>query len=610
MKFRDWTLPPDGATAIVKRLLLEQGRRYWTRYLTAFGLMVVVAGTTSVSVYLLGRVVNEAYVARNFPGIVLLSGAIIILFTVKGGANYGQAVILSRISNAILADNQKRLFSRLMDESLGYFSSRHSSEFMTRLIAGAGSVAAILNLLVTSVGRDLLSLIGLIFVMVYQDPWMSLFGFLIGPPAVLGVRKLIARVRQLVRMQYANNASIMETMQEALQGIRTIKAFSLEDTMRGRIEASASDLERYANKVARISNRASPLMETLGGCAIAASLMYGGYSVIKQGSTPGQFFSFLTAFMLAYEPAKRLARLGIDLNANVIGARMLLEIVESSASEPDDSGKPDLRLTTMHIEFRDVDFSYRPGEIVLDRLSFTAEPGKVTALVGPSGGGKSTIMALLLRFYEPDQGAILIDGQKLSDCNRQSVRQQSAYVGQDVFLFKGTIRDNIAFGRLGATQDEIVDAAKAAFAHDFIMGFPLQYDTPVGEHGTQLSGGQRQRVAIARALIRDSPIVLLDEATASLDSESERQVQHAIAQLCQGRTTIAIAHRLHTIRHADKILVIEDGRVVEAGRHDDLLQRKGRYASFVRLLQREEEVLAVEAPRELTIPKAQRSYLS
>ena len=329
MKLSKWNLPPDGAAAIVVRLLSEQGRVYWKRYLTAFGMMVVVAATSAVSVYLLGKVVNEAYVARNFPGIVLLSGVMVVLFALKGSANYAQAVILSRISNAILADNQKRLFARLMHENLGYLSSRHSSEFMARLVAGAGSVAAILNLLVTSVGRDFLTLIGLIFVMIYQDPWMSLFGLLIGPPAVFGVRKLIGRVRDLVHKQYANNASIMETMQEALQGIRTVKAFSLEETMRLRVEASASDLERHSNKVARISNRASPLMETLGGCAIAASLLYGGYSVIKLGSTPGQFFSFLTAFMLAYEPAKRLARLGIDRLASMVGAKMLLEIIES-----------------------------------------------------------------------------------------------------------------------------------------------------------------------------------------------------------------------------------------------------------------------------------------
>jgi ATP-binding cassette subfamily B protein len=233
-----------------------------------------------------------------------------------------------------------------------------------------------------------------------------------------------------------------------------------------------------------------------------------------------------------------------------------------------------------------VSFAYRPNEPVLNAMSFVAEPGRVTALVGPSGGGKSTVLALLLRFYEASAGDILIDGQSIAGVSRKSLRRQTAYVGQDVFLFRDTIGANIAFGRVGATQAEIVAAAKAACAHDFIMGFPLGYDTPVGEHGTQLSGGQRQRIAVARALLRDAPIILLDEATAALDSESERQVQEAIEHLCRNRTTIVIAHRLHTIMHADAILVVENGEIVERGRHDDLLRRSGRYASFFRLQQR------------------------
>jgi ATP-binding cassette subfamily B protein len=236
---------------------------------------------------------------------------------------------------------------------------------------------------------------------------------------------------------------------------------------------------------------------------------------------------------------------------------------------------------------RDVSFAYRRGEPVLNRMSFAAEPGKVTALVGPSGGGKSTVLALLLRFYEVTQGDILIDGQSISKVSRRSLREQSAYVGQDVYLFRDTVRANIAFGKIGATEAEIVEAAKAACAHDFIMSFPLGYDTPVGELGTQLSGGQRQRIAVARALIRNVPIILLDEATAALDSESEKQVQEAIEHLCQNRTTIMIAHRLHTIMHADTILVVEAGEIVERGKHEDLLRRGGRYASFFRLQQRE-----------------------
>jgi ATP-binding cassette subfamily B protein len=333
-------------------------------------------------------------------------------------------------------------------------------------------------------------------------------------------------------------------------------------------------------------------METLGGFAIAGGLMYGGYRVVAMGATPGEFFSFLTAFLLAYEPAKRLARLNIELNSSLIGARKLLEIVDSPASEPDDSDKPALQLTTARVELRDVTFAYRPGEPVLNRMNFAAEPGRMTALVGPSGGGKSTVLALLLRLYEATDGAILIDDQAISAVSRTSLRQQTAYVGQDVYLFRATIRENIAFGRPGATADEIIAAAKAACAHDFIMGFPLGYDTPVGEHGTQLSGGQRQRIAVARALIKDAPIILLDEATAALDSESEKQVQEAIGHLCQNRTTIVIAHRLHTIVHADAILVVEGGEIVERGRHDELLRRNGRYASFFRLQHRDAPALA------------------
>ena len=505
----------------------------------------------------------------------------------KGAATYGHTVILSQISNAILANNQRRLFAKLMNESVAFFSERHSSEFLARLTAGATSVTQVLNLLINAVGRDLLSLIALVIVMVTQDPYMALFGFMVAPPAMLVLRKLVKRIKGLAHNQFTGTADIMETMQESLQGIRTVKAFTLEQTMRERIDVSISEVEHNANKMARVSNRSSPLMETLGGFAIAGGLMYGGYRVVAMGATPGQFFSFLTAFLLAYEPAKRLARLNIELNSSLIGARKLLEIVDSPASEPADDDKPALKLTDARVELRDVSFGYRPDEPVLNRMSFVAEPGKVTALVGPSGGGKSTVLALLLRLYEagrrrnPDRRTGDFDGVA------PSLRQQTAYVGQDVYLFRDTIRENIAFGRAGATEAEIVAAAKAACAHDFIIGFPLGYDTPVGEHGTQLSGGQRQRVAVARALVKNAPIILLDEATAALDSESEQQVQEAIEHLCRNRTTIVIAHRLHTIMHADAILVVEGGEIVERGQHDDLLRRGGRYASFFRLQHRD-----------------------
>jgi ATP-binding cassette, subfamily B, bacterial MsbA len=592
---RKITDDPYGAAVLIRRLIMEQGLVYWRRYLLAFSLMAVSAATTAGSAWLLGQVINQAYVDKNVRGIAILSGITVVIFIIKGAATYGHQVILSKISNAILANNQRALFAKLMNESVGFFSDRHSSEFLARLTAGANSVTQVLSLLINAVGRDVLSLIGLIAVMVSQDPLMALLGFLVAPPAMIVLRTLVRRIKSLAHTQFTGTADIMETMQESLQGIRTVKAFTLETTMRERIDASIAAVENNANKMARVSNRASPLMETLGGLAVAGGLMYGGYSVVALGATPGQFFSFLTAFLLAYEPAKRLARLNLELNASLIGTRKLLEIIDSPPSEPEDGDKPPLKLTEARVELRDVSFAYRPNEPVLDRMSFVAEPGKVTALVGPSGGGKSTVLALLLRFYETGSGDILIDGQSIASVSRLSLRAQTAYVGQDVYLFRDSIGANIAFGKQGAGRDEIIAAAKAACAHDFIMGFPQGYDTPVGEHGTQLSGGQRQRIAVARALLRNAPLILLDEATAALDSESEKQVQEAIEHLCQNRTTIVIAHRLHTIMHADTILVVEGGQIVERGRHDDLLRRSGRYASFFRLQQRAPTLAPSEA---------------
>ena len=584
---RKITDDPYGAAILIRRLVMEQGFVYWRRYVTAFALMGVSAGATAGSAYILGQVINQAYIDKNVTGIAILSGVTVVLLFIKGLATYGHTVILSKISNAILANNQRRLFAKLMSESIGFYSARHSSEFLARLTSGAKSITDVLTLLINAVGRDVLLLVSLIFVMVTQDPVLSFIGLVVVPPAMLILRKLIKRIKGLAHNQFTGSADIMETMQESLQGIRTVKAFTLEATMQRRIDENIAVVERNANKMARVSNRSNPLMEMLGGFAVAGCLLYGGYSVVALGATPGQFFSFMTAFLLATEPAKRLARLNIDLNSQLVGARMLLEIVDSPASEPADHDKPALKLSTARVEFHDVNFSYRPDEPVLKAMNFVAEPGKTTALVGPSGGGKSTVLALLLRLYEVNDGEILIDGQKISGVSRQSLRAQTGYVGQDVYLFRDSIGANIAFGKEGATQDEIVAAAKAACAHDFIMGFPLGYDTPVGEHGTQLSGGQRQRIAVARALIKNAPIILLDEATAALDSESEKAVQEAIDHLCQNRTTIVIAHRLHTIMHADAILVVEGGEIVERGLHDDLLRRGGRYASFFRLQQRD-----------------------
>jgi subfamily B ATP-binding cassette protein MsbA len=576
-------------SALIRRLLTQQGFVHWRKYAVAFTLMAVSAACTAFSAYLIGDVINQAYVNHNLPGIVILGAITAALFTVKGLATYGHSVLLSHIGNRIVANNQRAVFAKLLNEGLSFFSDRHSSEFIAKLSTGAAACTQVINLLVVSFGRDLLSLIGLVTVMVVQDPLMSFFAFVVAPPAFLVLRKLIRRIYSIGRAQFQGGTRILETLQETLHGIRIVKAFTLEDTMLERFDRNVAAVEHEANKMARVSNRASPLMETLGGCAIAIAITYGGYRVIDTGATPGQFFSFITAFLLAYEPAKRLARLNIELNSALVGVRILFEVIDAPPSEPSDIDMPPLQVTTSRLEFNDVSFQYRSDEQVLRGMSFIAEPGKLTALVGPSGGGKSTVFNLIMRFYDTERGTVTIDGQDISKVSRRSLRQHIAYVGQDVFLFRDTIRENIAFGKPGASEDEIAAAAKAAYAHDFILSFPRGYDTPVGEHGLQLSGGQRQRVAIARALIKNAPIILLDEATAALDSESELQVREAMERLCQGRTTLAIAHRLHTVSHADRIYVIEDGHTTESGRHDELLRKNGRYAAFYRLQLKEQE---------------------
>jgi ATP-binding cassette subfamily B protein len=571
------------APVLIKRLFLEQAMVHWRRYAAAFVLMAVAAGATALPAYIFGEVINQAYENRNMQAIYALGFAIFALFVIKGLATYGHQLIMTRIGVRIVVENQRRMYRKLLNESLGYFSARHSSEFIVRLTTGATACATVINVIVSAVGRDLLTLIGLVAVMIIKEPILSVLSFVIVPPILIFMRKLIKRLRNVATLQYQIFAEIVESMQETVQGIPVVKAFTLEDHLGKRLDNTLDAYRHEAFKQARIANRSGPLMDTLGGMAVAAGIVYCGYRVVIGGESPGAFFSFMSAFLLAYEPAKRLARLNLDIIANLVGVRAMLEIIDGKPTEPVEDHKPPLKLGPARVEFSDVHFSYRPDEPVLRGMSFVAEPAKMTALVGPSGGGKSTVFNLILRFYDAECGTVTVDGQNVADVSRGSLRRHIAYVGQNVQLFHGTIRENIAIGKLDATDDEIVAAAKAAHAHEFITTFPNGYDTGVGEHGQQLSGGQRQRIAIARALIKNAPIILLDEATAALDSESEHLVQAAIGELCRGRTTIVIAHRLSTIMHADSILVVEAGRITESGRHEELLRSGGRYASFYRL---------------------------
>jgi ATP-binding cassette subfamily B protein len=567
----------SGNLRLIARLLSDQGAKHWKGYAFATAMTVVVAATTTASAWIMKDVVNEIFVAKKLAAVWIIGSAIVTIYAVKGFSTYGQTVVLARVANAIVADVQRRIFDKMLAMKLAFYDARHSTEFIARQAFISQSASGTLNLLITALARDVLTMIGLLWVMIAQDPVMSALALIVTPGVIVGIRQLGGRVKTVMLNEFYGFMTILESLQETALGIRVVKAFTLEPFMRERQRAAIASFERAANKLSTVGARSSPLTESLAGVAMAIIVVYGGLRVIKTGQPPGDFFAFITALMLAFEPAKRVARLHIDLTSSLIGVEMLYQFLDEPSQEIERGDEPELRVTNGRIEFRDVRFAYRPGEPVLRGLDFVAEPGQTTALVGRSGGGKTTAMNLILRFYEPESGVVLVDGQAIGEASRASLRRQFAYVGQETFLFKGSVGENIAMGRPGASREEIVEAAKAAHAHEFILGFERGYDSPCGEHGMQLSGGQRQRIAIARAFLKDSPIILLDEATSALDSESERAVQDALKTLCAGRTTLVIAHRLSTIVNADKICVIEDGQVQESGRHAELMAKRGAY---------------------------------
>lgn len=541
---------------------------------------------------MIGPVINAMTARTGFGQIVSLALAFVVVSVVKGLASYAKDTTMARIGNAIIAAVQRRVFGHVLQQGIPYFSERHSTELVSSNAFISNAARAGANLVVNSV-TNILTVLSLTAVMIIRDPLLAVSALVVMPGAVFGIRYITHRIRSVVRRQYASLAQIAGIIQETAQGIRVVKSFGMEDAMRRRMEDGILLAQRTANKMAELSNRTSPLMETMGGVAVAAVIVYGGWRIVEGQLTLGGLTSFLVAFLMAYAPAKALAKTNVDLSAALAGVEMYYDILDLPPTEgAAELAKPPFVNKGGHIVFDNVRFGYKADEAVLRNLSFTAEAGKTTALVGQSGGGKSTIVNMILRFYDPQSGEISIDGQPLPSVSLPTLRAAMAYVGQDVFLFAGTIRENIASGRPGATGEQIIAAAKAAHAHEFISAFEKGYETEVGERGLQLSGGQRARIAIARAILRDASIILLDEATAALDSESEKAVQNALDDLCAGRTVVVIAHRLQTVQRADKICVVEAGQVVEEGTHEALLARRGRYAHLYTVQFREEPELS------------------
>lgn len=571
-------------TSVLKRIIAENGRDHVRGYVFAVLCLATVALTTAFTAWIMEAVVNEAFANQRADVVWLICGSILAAFVLRGFASYGQAVTLSKIGNNIVARYQRRLYSHLMTLSVGYFTESRSARMAAQISQNINGIRDVLNLTVTSMARDLLTLIALIGVMVFKDPVLSLIVFVVAPPLLWAMRYISKRLRSATKESVIYNSHVLGAIQETIQGIAIVKAFTMEQELQRQVEGAIAAAEKRANKIASLSERTSPITETFAGVAISSVLAYAAFRSIYGGVLPGAFFSFITALLMAYEPAKRLAKLQVQMERAVVNARMIYEILDMQTHQRDKDGAADLKVTEARIEFRGVKFGYGENEPVLNGIDFAAEGGKTTALVGPSGAGKSTVITLIPRFYDPLEGEILIDGQNIADVTKSSLRKHLAYVSQQPYLFEGTIRDNIRYGRLEATDAEIEEAARLAYAHDFIIAQPLGYDTPVGENGVTLSGGQRQRLSIARALVRNAPILLLDEATSALDTESEAAVQKALDEAMTGRTVVVIAHRLSTIRRADKIIVMQAGTIAEEGTHDDLAQRPdGLYARLNQL---------------------------
>ncbi len=571
-----------GDLALVRRLLAENARDFVGRYFVAFAAMAVFAATTGASAWLMRDVVDGIFLQGDSTLLVLIPLAMGGLFILRGLSNYYALVNLARIGNAVVGRLQRRIYDKILALDISALGRTHSAELVARIshhtLAAREALERIANVMV----RDLLTLIVLVGVMIWQSPLMSLVVFVVGPIAILSVTRLIKRTRQAADSEFRLIGRLSSLLQETALGIRIVRAFNLEGIMRERMQDAIVETELRANRVATMSARTTPIMEALGGVAVAGILLWTGYSVVHNGASPGSFIAFVTAMLLAYEPAARLARFNVQLAGKVVGIRLIYELLDTP-SAPLHPGDRTFRVSRGDVAFENVAFRYRPEEPLFEGLSFLAEAGKTTALVGPSGVGKSTVISLIERFYEPLSGRITIDGKDIAGLDTHALRSQVAMVGQDVRLFTGSVRENIRYGRLDAGDAEVEQAARDAMADDFIRALPAGYDTELGEQGGELSGGQRQRIAIARALLRDAPIVLLDEATSALDSESETKVQAAFDRLKRGRTTIIIAHRLSTVRSADKILVFFDGDIVEEGTHRQLLAADGAYARLHRL---------------------------
>jgi len=566
---------------ILSRLYKSYTRKYLRNILVSVFFTLLLAGSTSSVAYLLDPAIKQLFIKQDKQYLYLIPGLIVLAFAIKGSSLYLAKVIMIGVSEEVRKDIQTDMFSSLIKADTQLVDNKHSGKFITNLTNDVTMITNLVSTVILNLFKDSLTLLGLLSVMFYQNWKLSLIAIIMIPLASIAAKTLGKRIGKVTTQQMDSAGTLNSYLIEIFKNHKLIKIFQKETYEKLRADKYINNLKETTKKISVVFVRASPIMEFLTGIMIAFLIFYAAKLIAKNELEVSNFFSFLAAMMLAYQPVRSLATLNISIQQGLSGARRVLPVIDDVPIIKDENYSKELIIKNGEINFENVEFKYSKNENnILNSINLIIPGQKMTALVGPSGAGKSTILNLIPRFYNAQNGEVKIDDQSIYNSTIYSVRKNISLVSQDTTLFDDTIKNNIAYANLNASQNEIMKAAKYSFADEFIEKLPNKYDTIIGENGVRLSGGEKQRLSIARAILKKSPIILLDEATSSLDAETEDKIQKAITFLTKGRTTIVIAHRLSTILNSDKIYVIDRGEVVGKGKHEDLLVSSNVYKNF------------------------------
>lgn len=572
---------------ILFKRLLHLSKPYLPRFIVAAICMIVVGAMTSAQALLIKPITDGIFVNKNYDMLRWIPFAVIGVFLFKGAATYAQTLIMSYIGLRIVADMRNQLYDHIQRQSLAFFTEYPTGILMSRITNDVNAIENATSEAVTSLIRDTFTIIALVGVILYMDWKLALIALVVFPVTVYPISIFGRKMRKYTTSQQVTMGDLTSLLQETISGTRIVKAFSMEKYESKRFAKENERLFRLHMKVVSIQALSHPVMEFLASLGLAAVIFYGGYNVLHGHTTLGTLGTFLAAAMMLYEPVKRLTNVNNSINRGIAGAERVFSIIDRVPDIKDEPGAVMLPPVSKGIDIQQVDFRYEATP-VLKNIHLTIKAGEVVAFVGMSGGGKTSLVNLIPRFYDVTAGRILIDGHDIRNVTLGSLRGQIGIVTQQTILFNDTVRNNIAYGDIERTEEDIQNAAKAANAHDFILKLPQGYDSNIGELGTKLSGGEKQRISIARAILKNAPILILDEATSSLDTEAEIEVQDALDNLMKGRTTLVIAHRLSTIRNADRIVALVNGEIVEEGNHEELMAKKGEYYRLHQLQFKEE----------------------